>query len=677
MFLKIAAKNVRRSVKEYAIYFFTLALGVAIFYVFNTLETQAVMLPLSANMYEIIRLMNGIMSGLSVFVAFVLGGLIIYASRFLIKKRSREFGIYLTLGMSKRKISQLVLLETFLIGVVSLVVGLLLGVVASQFTSALVANIFEADLSDFQFVFSAEACSKTMLYFGIIYVAVIILNTLIVARKSLLKLLQASKRSETIKTKKLYLLIPALVLSLVLISWAYWMVTENVTKLTQENTLITIIAGAIATLLFFWSISGLILRVVQHFPKLYYKGLNVFILRQFSSKANTAVLSMTIISLLLFVTICVIGVASSVHENMVKGIAETMPVDIEIEVPDRELANYQDILAEHGLDFNKILSESATYSIYVNEDLNLASSLGDVATNLKVENPNLNFDFLINVLRVSEYNQVAKLFHNSQLELSGNEYAIVANYQPMVDIFNRHLAENQTIQIGDQKLTSKYPEVQLGDFQLSSSPNSNSGIVVVSDDAKLPLNKTLTWTVGNYRKEINAKNLNSVIDEFQEKVVTGEIELRDTEKNEIYYPTITTKQHLLDNNVGLNAIVTFVALYLGLIFLIASAAVLALKELSESNENRAKYAILYRIGASEKQINRALFWQIGTFFFAPLAIAIIHSIFGLTFSNYILDILGGINYTSVILSVGGVFVVIYGGYFALTYYCCRNFIKVL
>ena len=154
MFAKLAIKNIKRSIKDYAIYFFTLVLGVAIFYIFNSIGSQTIMLDVNDRVRDMLELINVIMGAVSVLVSFILGALIIYASRFLIKRRSKEFGIYLTLGMSKRKISLILLLETFFIGLLSLGVGLLIGILVSQFISVLVANMFEANLTEFQFVFS-------------------------------------------------------------------------------------------------------------------------------------------------------------------------------------------------------------------------------------------------------------------------------------------------------------------------------------------------------------------------------------------------------------------------------------------------------------------------------------------------------------------------------------------
>lgn len=201
MLFKLSIKNIARSIKDYAIYFFTLILGVAIFYIFNAIESQTVMMNVSSSTYEIIDLMNSMLSGVSVFVAFILGFLIIYANRFLMKRRNKEFGIYLTLGMSKRKVSLILFFETLIVGCISLVIGLVLGTALSQVMSLLVANMFEAKMTEFEFVFSTSACIKTLIYFSVMYVLVMIFNTYNVSRCRLIDLLNANKKSEKISLK--------------------------------------------------------------------------------------------------------------------------------------------------------------------------------------------------------------------------------------------------------------------------------------------------------------------------------------------------------------------------------------------------------------------------------------------------------------------------------------------
>ncbi len=305
MLCKLSLKNIKKSIKDYAIYFFTLILGVAIFYVFNALGSQTVMMDVSSSTEELIELMMTMLSGVSVFVSFILGFLIIYASRFLMKRRNKEFGVYLTLGMSKRKISLILFFETLFIGIISLVVGLGIGIILSQLMSLVVANMFEADLTKFAFVFSSSSCIKTIIYFGIMYLFVMIFNTYSVSKCKLIDLLNGAKTSEKIKLKNPILCIIIFIISCLVLGKAYHLVTvEFLTLQEAENILVPIVMGCVSTFFIFWSLSGLLLRIARSMKNFYYKGLNSFTLRQFSSKINTTVFSTTIICLMLFITIC-------------------------------------------------------------------------------------------------------------------------------------------------------------------------------------------------------------------------------------------------------------------------------------------------------------------------------------------------------------------------------------
>ncbi|MDE5586831.1 MAG: FtsX-like permease family protein, partial [Bacilli bacterium] len=330
MLCKLSLKNIKKSIKDYAIYFFTLILGVAIFYVFNAIDSQTVMMDVTSSTRDIIKLMNNILSGVSVFVSFILGFLIIYASRFLIKRRNKEFGIYLTLGMSKRKIASLLFFETLLIGIISLMVGLSLGIMLSQIMSVLVANMFEANLTEFAFTFSKDACLKTLLYFGIMYFLVMIFNTVNVNKCKLIDLIQGSKKSEKIRLKNPYLCTIVFLISCLVLGRAYYLVTGGIGELSEATQIFKpIIMGAVSTFFLFWSLSGLLLRIVMRMKKVYYHGLNTFVVRQISSKINTTVMSMTIISLMLFITICVLSSSLSIKNSMTANLKTMAPMDVQ------------------------------------------------------------------------------------------------------------------------------------------------------------------------------------------------------------------------------------------------------------------------------------------------------------------------------------------------------------
>lgn len=295
MLFKLSVKNIRKSLKDYAIYFMTLILGVAIFYIFNSLDSQQAMTDLSSSTKEIIRLMITMLGGVSVFVSCILAFLIVYANNFLIRRRKKEFGVYMTLGMGKGQISRILVGETFLIGLLSLAVGLFIGVLGAQFMSVLVVKMFEVDMESYVFVFSKTAFFKTILYFGIMYLAVLVFNTVSISKCSLIDLLSAGKKTEQIKMKKPAVCILLFLASAALLGVLYYLVAVTPDKLDTGSYGIIILLGCLATFLIFWSLSGFLLHMVKRNKKYYLKDLNAFVLRQINSKVNTTVFALSLI----------------------------------------------------------------------------------------------------------------------------------------------------------------------------------------------------------------------------------------------------------------------------------------------------------------------------------------------------------------------------------------------
>lgn len=676
MLCKLSIKNITKSMKDYAIYFFTLILGVAIFYVFNAIDSQTVMFKVSGRTYEIIKLMTSILSAISVFVSFILGFLIIYASRFLIKRRNKEFAIYLTLGMSKRKISLILFFETLLIGLISLIIGLGLGVVLSQLMSILVTNMFEADMTKFQFVFSQSACLKTLIYFGIMYLIVIIFNTIIINKYKLIDLLSSAKKSEKVKLKNPYVCIVIFIISVIVLGLAYYLVTDGFEKLTTaDQILIPIIMGIVSTFTLFWSMSGLILKLVMSLKNIYYKGLNSFIVRQISSKINTMVFSMTIICLMLFVTICVLSSSLSLKNSMTKNLKELVPMDIEftkpvnreegngfseIEVNDSKIS-IEKTLENLNLNPEEEFKDTLSFNIYEDESIILKSLLINSLDEIYKEYPFLLYNQTIDLMKLSDYNALAEKFNLEKYNLKENEYIVIVNYDYMASIINTGLKNNPELLLNNETYHSKYKKCQDGFYELNSS-RTNTGFIVLPDKALENHTSIAEFLVANYKND-------------KEKTEDKIDEVLSNNYNKTTWLTYNSKIDIANASVGLGALVTFVGLYLGIIFLISSAAILALKELSESIDNKERYNMLRKIGASEEMLNSALFKQIGIFFATPLLLAIIHSIFGIKFANFLLESMGtkGLILSNIMTAI--FLVTIYGGYFILTYLCSKNIIS--
>ena len=687
MLCKLSLKNIKTSIKDYAIYFFTLILGVAIFYVFNALESQTVLMDVSSSTKEIIKLMMTMLSSVSIFVSFILGFLIIYASRFLMKRRNKEFGVYLTLGMSKRKISMILFFETLFIGFLSLIVGLGLGVILSQFMSLLVANMFEADLTKFTFVFSSSACIKTIIYFSIMYLIVMIFNTFSVSKCKLIDLLQGAKKSEKVKLKNPILCIFIFIISCIVLGRAYYIVAFDTLSLQEATDIIKpILMGVVSTFFIFWSLSGLILRIAQNSKKFYYKGLNSFTLRQFSSKINTTVFSTTIICLMLFVTICLLSSCLTIKNSMNANIKELAPVDVMF-TTSMNMDKYYDNFRSYGwndnqiknshyttkemfslfdFDITKYLRDYIEVNTYATPDLTMNHTLGSKLNQIRTSFPFLQYDTMESIMKISDYNKVARFYGNEEYSLNSNEYMIVADFKSMIEVRNIALENHETINLFGYTLKPKYDSCQDGFVEMSSN-HINTGIIIVPDNVIDEDYLIQNHLIGNYKTQDKNE-----ITEIENNINTL---VKDPKSKEYLLPSGSTKLSIKEATVGLTAMVTFIGLYLGIIFLISSAAILGLKELSESSDNKERFRMLRKIGTDEKMINKALFRQIGIFFMLPLILALIHSVFGIKFAMVILEVFGDEQLLLSIIITSVFIVFIYGGYFLITYYCSKNIIK--
>lgn len=694
MLFKLSFKNMKKSIKDYSIYFLTLVLGVCIFYMFNSLDSQQAMLQVSKSQKEMIHLMIDMLGMISIFVAVVLGLLIVYANNFLVNRRKKEFGIYMTLGMGRRQISKIILIETIFIGIISLAIGLVAGIFASQFMSILVAKMFEANMNKFEFVFSKAACIKTCIYFAIMYLAVIVFNTITISRYKLIDLLHASKKNEKVKMKNPFLAILVFIAGSTILGYAYWKVTADAKSLvTADKLLPPILMGIIGTVAIFWSLSGFMLEIIKRSKKIYLKDTNMFVLRQINNKINTMVISMSLICLMLFMTISILSSALSIKNTMQRELVEMTPVDINLvkmaNLPEESIhygrkvtyteaqreeskLSIKETMINNNFDMNK-LKDIIEIPAYIEENIKLSDFLGDKYEETKKEYPGMRFDTVELIVKVSDYNKIAKLYGIDQYKIEDDEYIVVCDYDVLLEIRNRALKNNgkNTLNIAGKEYKSKYNECKPG-FVMMNVMHANTGIILVPDNCKL--------ADKDVEERLLVANYNADTEEDKQKIeelfTSNESGFVQSLANQGIEIDGMTRISLYESSVGLATIVTFIAIYLGIIFLITSSAILALKQLTESSDNRQRYLILRKIGCDEKMINKSLFRQVGIFFGAPLLLAVIHSIFGIKFALYLLsglasekDLLPSVIATVIVM------IAIYGTYFMATYLGSKNIVK--
>lgn len=675
MYFKIALNNVRKSFKDYSIYFLTLTLGVCIFYAFNSIGDQKAFLELGKRQAEYINILQRLISGISVFISCVLGGLILYANNFLVKKRKKELGIYMTLGMGKNKISKILTYETALVGIISLVVGLGVGVIVSQGISAFASKLFEVSLSNYKFLLSTDAILKTVLYFGIIFILVMIFNTFVISKYKLIDMLTAAKKNEDIKIKNPILTAIIFFISLGLLGVAYKLVIKVGLNPTDRMFLVSIVLGILGTLLLFFSLAGFVLYVLQRNKNVYLKGLNIFVLRQMNSKINTNFLSMTVICLMLFLTISTLATGLSFKNALEKGLENTTPFDASATYyidEDSKIKTAEESIRELGFKFNpedKIVS----YNEYKLEKTNLESLLNK---NAEGKNKKEIVEAMtykgINAISISSYNDIRALSGEKSVSLANNEVLISSNLGEVENTLKNILKNNEKIEI-DGKEYKIANNALIGEGKVikeafeSTGMTNNFFTLIVPDNIVSNLKPIANKININFPKNSNEEErVQKLFNEYRDGVV---------DSSKYGFVNGYTKARIYEDNNGMTNIVLFIGIYLGVIFLISSTAVLALQQLSEASDSIDRYKSLRRIGVSQKMINKSIFTQVSIYFGLPLVVALVHSMVAIKVVNAFLTVFNkpDIGVSSLVTAL--IMVIVYGGYFYATYTGYKSTVK--
>ena len=669
MYSKIALNSVKKSFKDYTIYFLTLTFAVCIFYSFNSIESQKAMLDLTVNQKAYMKLFSSVISIASVFVSFILGALIIYANNFLIKKRKKEMGIYITLGMPKRKVSNILLLETVLIGIISLGIGLILGVVLSQGLSILTAKLFMGSMTSYQFAFSIDAVLKTILYFGIIFLLVMIFNTVIISKYKLIDLLNASKKNEKIKMRNPVISSIIFCLAVIFIVVAYIFINKSGLDIQSTYFELSIVLGVIGTFLFFFGLSGIVLYVIQRSKNIYLKNLNIFIVRQISSKFNTNFLSMSLICLMLFITTVMLSSGLGFKNTMEQGVKKNTPFDASIEIyySSDSVSQANELTQVVNNQLSKYTNKSYIAQYQLNDVSMRKMLLPYVPNTMKKAIDNSYNDYCMAV-SISQYNKMRELEGQKPINLANNDVLVLSNVQKFEGPINDFIKNNGKIDIINGTEYKVQNDKAIEDSLYSSGMAINTITLVVPDKIVQNLIPytgyvNINYTGSNTEKKTQESNIEAIFDKL------------NREKPDGYIGNGYTRTQLYEQSLGLSAIVIYLSIYLGIVFLIASAAVLALQQLSEASDSINRYKALRKIGVTDKMINKSIFIQTLIYFGAPLALAIAHSIVAIYVVNDFISALGSTNIIISALIILVFILLIYSGYFYATYTSYKRIIK--
>ncbi|PGB72332.1 ABC transporter [Bacillus wiedmannii] len=659
MYSKIAIGNVKKSFKDYAIYFLTLTLAVCIFYSFNSIESQKALMEINASDRKYVPTVMNAISNVSVFVSVILGGLILYANNFLIKKRKKELGIYMTLGMGRRNISRILVTETFLVGVISLVSGLLIGIGVSQGLSTFALKLFDLPINKYKFAISTGAIGKSVLYFGIMFLLVMLFNVYVVSKYKIIDLLTAGKKNEDVKFRNPLIYVIIFFMCVASLGYAYMTVLKIGLNYNNPMFMVSIILGILGTLLFFFSLSGFILYVVKKNKKIYFKGLNIFIIKQINSKVNTNFISMSVICLMLFLTMVALSTGISFNRMMDATTKEVTPFDASITLENKdESYTIEDVLNKANFKISNN-EKYVSYNVYPTE-----MEVGDLVPEVRKDYKKSGMDFI----KVSDYNKILNLKGEKEITLNNNEVLFLSNDKQLLNSINERLKNSNKVNIKEKEYLVKYAKI-IQESLYTSDTQPYFFKIVINDDF-----------LSDYKiieSVLNVNYLDGNREEYNKKYDNVARSFHDENGPKLNINRIAgkSKDEVCAEIKGMKTIVLFIGIYIGIVFLITSMAVLALQQLSEASDSIDRYKSLKRIGSNGTMIDKAIFIQTFVYFSLPVFLALIHSAVGIYVVNDFINAFQQVDITLPALMTGLVFLVVYVIYFYTTYVGYKNIVK--
>lgn len=686
MFFRLALGNVRKSLRDYTVYFVTLVLGVTVFYAFNTISGQADFL--SEDTRQMVKTVAMLMGFVTVFLSFVLGFLMVYANNYLVKRRKREFGLYQLLGMRQGQVSLILVLETLLASVASLLVGLAMGVLFSQILVFVTAALFNETVTNFSFRFSPEAALFTLICFSLVFVVMLVFNLRTLHKVRLVELMGASRVNERTRVRSLPVSVVGVMLGLALIIWSYARLLKDGLPVSSAEQFggffLTTGIVTVGTLVLFYALSGVLLHVAHAFKGSYYRGLNMFTVRQLSSRINTVSLSMGVISLILFLAITSVSSGLGICAGISDSIRRQTPYDASLSLRyghaddkgGRGVTYQYDadaLLAAHGIDLSAISSQVVKVSSHYANDVDDSDPLtiDTLSRRAGVSLPdspltNTYRDIPLSLISASDYNSLRRMGGLDAVDMGSDGYMVASNAGgALVRAYNDLLAARPTVSLRGRALKPVSNVVDESSASTLSNSYSSSGVFVVPDDLLADIKPTIIYVNLNY----------SVPKAEGDRFMSQALETLANVKDGVGIVLGTTRTQAETTSRGSSAIISYLAIYIGFVLVIACAAILAIQQLSSASDAAPSYLLLSELGCPTKMTMGSLLAQTLTFFLLPLVVALAHSAVALSQVMTVVSLIGQGNWAIPILITAVAFVAVYGTYLMVTYFMARGIVS--
>lgn len=723
MLCKLAWGNVRRAGRDYLVYLLTLTLGVTVFYAFNTISMQVDIAGIDEK--GLAQVMGSMLGDLTYFLAGVMAFLMVYANNFIMKRRKKEFGLYQVLGMGRGRVATIMALETVIVSVVAFVAGIVLGVGLSQLMTFFTASLFKTQIANFHFFFSVHAFNLTLACMLVMFVLTLLLNLRAVRRTKLIELMGAERRNESIKTRNPWIAIAIFAVGVALVGVAYYRLLRDGFPLTATDSKlqeamnqfgITTAMVTVGTFALFWGLSGMLIKLLQSLRGVYWRGLNMFTVRQLAAKVNTVCFSMGVIAMLLFLAITSVTCGMSIANVMNENLERYNPVDVSqtyvYYTPDtldyyKEYVNPPEadrmVLADttvdlypawhgdpwHGdrkgksADNNDETGKKVNIADVAGEHVQIDSylsypfggsnpsvSAGEMCKTMGEKLPKAlggsNADTMgLFVTPASQYNKLRQMMGEEPVSIGRDQYLLTCDMGgELGDLYTKYMAGGHTLTLGGHELK---PATDKSDKDTAAIANSamgsNPGTVVVADEllSQLNLQPYSSSLLVNYKQGMDTTEA----DESIKYTVLDNLLVDGKEPGS--WGTFITRSEMYTQAAQMNGLISYLAIYIGFVLVVACAAILSIQQLSNVADGSRSYRVLAQIGCDDRQIRHSVMAQQAVFFLFPLAVGLAHSFVALKVIIELVSTFGDMSIGGTVGLTCAIFLAAYGGYFLVTY----------
>lgn len=723
MLCKLAWGNVRRAGRDYLVYLLTLTLGVTVFYAFNTISMQVDIAGIDEK--GLAQVMGSMLGDLTYFLAGVMAFLMVYANNFIMKRRKKEFGLYQVLGMGRGRVATIMALETVIVSVVAFVAGIVLGVGLSQLMTFFTASLFKTQIANFHFFFSVHAFNLTLACMLVMFVLTLLLNLRAVRRTKLIELMGAERRNESIKTRNPWIAIAIFAVGVVLVGVAYYRLLRDGFPLTATDSKlqeamnqfgITTAMVTVGTFALFWGLSGMLIKLLQSLRGVYWRGLNMFTVRQLAAKVNTVCFSMGVIAMILFLAITSVTCGMSIANVMNENLERCTPADMSqtyIYYTPETLDYYKEYVNPSEAD-RMVLADSTVdlYSAWHgdpwhgdrkgksadnNDETGKKVSIADVAGEhvqidsylsypLGGSDPSVtpsemcktmgeklprafggsNADTMgLFVTPASQYNKLRQMMGEEPVSIGLDQYLLTCDMGgDLGDLYTKYMAGGHTLTLGGHELKPATDKSDKDTAAIANSAmSSNPGTVVVADEllSQLKLQPDSSSLLVNYKQGMDTTEA----DESIKYTVLDNLLVDGKEPGS--WGIFITRSEMYTQAAQMNGMISYLAIYIGFVLVVACAAILSIQQLSNVADGSRSYRVLAQIGCDDRQIRHSVMAQQAVFFLFPLAVGLAHSFVALKVIIELVSTFGNMSIGGTVGLTCAIFLAAYGGYFLVTY----------